>query len=61
MEIFHCVLAKTVINNPAKFYAICLPPGCITRSNLHLQLLPLYVQSEEKVPGRKLNLYLLDL
>ena len=37
-KIFCSVLAKTGIYNPTKFYSICPPLACITRSSLHLQL-----------------------
>ena len=32
------VFAKTVINNPTKFYSVCPFLACITRSSLHLKL-----------------------
>ena len=34
----YSVFAKTVINNPTKFYSIFLPLACIIRSSLHLKL-----------------------
>ena len=37
-KVFYSVFTKTVINNPTKYYSICLPLACITRSSLHLKL-----------------------